>query len=225
MHRPIRRSQLPAGLAAAVAAAASAGAVAAPAPHAPLAAADAAAASGAAGAAAGPADETAVPDLAVPAPAAMRWAARGALRPLAVAAQRRSAVRRARRRVVRRRALGVVRAARSRIGASYAFGAAGPGAFDCSGLTAWAMRRAGVALPRSSFAQAGVGTPVARGSIRAGDLVFFSTAGPGASHVGIATGPATVVSATTHGVMTHAISDSYWGSAYEGARRVIARRR
>ena len=83
---------------------------------------------------------------------------------------------------------------------SYAYGASGPRAFDCSGLTAWAMRRAGVSLPHSSFAQAGAGTRVARGHIRAGDLVFFSTAGPGASHVGIATGRDTVVSATSHGV-------------------------
>jgi len=87
------------------------------------------------------------------------------------------------------------------------------------------MRRAGVSLPHSSFAQAGAGVRVARGHIRAGDLVFFSTAGPGASHVGIATGRDTVVSATSHGVMTHSISDAYWGGAYDGARRVVTRRR
>ena len=126
---------------------------------------------------------------------------------------------------MRRRAVTAVRAVRSRIGSSYALGASGPRAFDCSGLTAWAMRRAGVSLPHSSFAQAGAGVRVARGHIRAGDLVFFSTAGPGASHVGIATGRDTVVSATSHGVMTHSISDAYWGGAYDGARRVVTRRR
>jgi cell wall-associated NlpC family hydrolase len=125
---------------------------------------------------------------------------------------------------VHRRALGAVHAARAQIGDGYAYGASGPGAFDCSGLTAYAMRRAGVSLPHSSFAQAGTGTPVARDDIRAGDLVFFSTAGPGASHVGIATGRDTVVSATSHGVMAHSISDAYWGSAYDGARRVVTRR-
>jgi cell wall-associated NlpC family hydrolase len=113
---------------------------------------------------------------------------------------------------------------RSRIGDSYAYGASGPGAFDCSGLTAWAMAKAGVALPHSSFAQAAAGRAVDRSNIRAGDLVFFSTAGPGASHVGIATGPDRVVSATSHGVMTHSISDAYWGGAYEGARHVVTRR-
>jgi hypothetical protein len=38
--------------------------------------------------------------------------------------------------------------------------------------------------------------------------------------VGLATSPTTVVSATTHGVMSHAIFDGYWGSHFVGARRV-----
>ena len=50
--------------------------------------------------------------------------------------------------------------------------------------------------------------------------VFFNANGPGASHVGIATSNSTAISATSHGVMEHAISDSYWGSHYVGARRV-----
>jgi cell wall-associated NlpC family hydrolase len=55
--------------------------------------------------------------------------------------------------------------------------------------------------------------------VQAGDLVFFNANGPGASHVGIATSNSTAISATTHGVMEHSISDSYWGSHYVGARR------
>jgi cell wall-associated NlpC family hydrolase len=199
MHRHIRRTQLPVGLAVAVAATPAAVAAA---PHH-----DARAAGR---------------DIAAPAPVAMRWATGAALRP---AAQRRLIVQLARRTAVRHRAFTAVRAVRSRIGSSYVFGASGPRAFDCSGLTAWAMRRAGVSLPHSSFAQAGAGVRVARNRIRAGDLVFFSTAGPGASHVGIATGRDTVVSATSHGVMTHSISDGYWGGAYDGARRVVTRPR
>ena len=82
------------------------------------------------------------------------------------------------------------------------------------------MRQAGISLPRTSFAQFGVGTPVLRGAIQAGDLVFFNANGAGASHVGIATSPTTVISATTHGVMEHSIASSYWSSHYVGARRV-----
>jgi cell wall-associated NlpC family hydrolase len=113
-----------------------------------------------------------------------------------------------------------VAAARSKVGIPYALGGVGPSAFDCSGLTRWAMGQAGIALPRTSFQQIGVGTPIVRAAIQAGDLVFFNADGPGASHVGIATSASTVISATTHGVREHAISDTYWGSHYFGARRM-----
>jgi cell wall-associated NlpC family hydrolase len=113
-----------------------------------------------------------------------------------------------------------VAAARSKLGAPYVRAGTGPNGFDCSGLTQWAMAQAGISLPRTSYAQFGVGTPVQRNAIQSGDLVFFDANGPGASHVGIATGASTAISATTHGVREHAISDAYWGSHYVGARRV-----
>ena len=111
-------------------------------------------------------------------------------------------------------------AALSKVGASYAAGAAGPDAFDCSGLTMWALARAGIAAPHSSYAQYAMGTGVARSEIHRGDLVFFDSFGAGASHVGLATSPTTAVSATSHGVMTHPIFDAYWGAHYVGARRL-----
>jgi peptidoglycan DL-endopeptidase CwlO len=117
--------------------------------------------------------------------------------------------------------LAAVRAARTRIGSSYAMGATGPGAFDCSGLTSYAFAQAGLALPRDSFGQFGAGRAIGRDEIRAGDLVFFDTNGPGASHVGIATGRRTAISATSSGgVIEHPTDDAYWGAAYVGARRV-----
>ena len=120
-----------------------------------------------------------------------------------------------------RAAGGVVDAARAQIGDGYAYGGTGPDGFDCSGLTMYAFGKTGVALPHNSQAQAGMGRAVDRGDIRAGDLVFFSTAGPGASHVGIATSKTTVVSATSSGgVMEHSSTDAYWGGAYVTARRI-----
>ena len=98
---------------------------------------------------------------------------------------------------------GVVKIAMAQIGDGYAWGGNGPDAFDCSGLTAYAFASAGVALPAQLAGPGGAGPPVARDDIRPGDLVFFSTAGPGASHVGVATGATTVVSATNSGVMEH----------------------
>jgi cell wall-associated NlpC family hydrolase len=111
-------------------------------------------------------------------------------------------------------------AARSKIGAPYVAAGVGPSGFDCSGLTMWAFRQAGISLPRTSYAQYGVGTPVSHSAVQAGDLVFFDTGGGGASHVGIATSATTAISATTHGVMEHSTVDSYWGAHYMGARRV-----
>ncbi len=110
--------------------------------------------------------------------------------------------------------------ARAMIGTPYAFGGTSPGGFDCSGLVVYAFQQAGVTLPRTSYSQWGVGAPVSRANIQAGDLVFFNANGPGASHVGIATSNATVISATTHGVREHMISGAYWGDHYIGARRL-----
>jgi cell wall-associated NlpC family hydrolase len=114
-----------------------------------------------------------------------------------------------------------VQAAMSKIGSSYSYGATGPSSFDCSGLVMWALRQAGMSVPHSSFAQYGLGQSVSADQIQAGDLVFFNTAGAGASDVGIATSATTAVSATTHGVMTHEIRSGYWGSHFVGARRVL----
>lgn len=117
----------------------------------------------------------------------------------------------------------VVAAARRRIGAAYRMGGTGPSAYDCSGLTVEAFKAAGIDLARTSFDQYKQGTRVARDEIRPGDLVFFDAAGPGASHVGVATGADTVISATTsRSVIEHRLDSSYWRSHSLGARRLTA---
>lgn len=83
-----------------------------------------------------------------------------------------------------------------KLGTPYRWGAAGPSAFDCSGLTSWAFKQAGVSLPRTSRAQATVGTPVAKANLQPGDLVFFYKP---VSHVGIYIGNGQVVHASTSG--------------------------
>ena len=112
------------------------------------------------------------------------------------------------------------RSPRSKLGQPYEYGGESDGGWDCSGLVQWAFGQVGVQLPRTSFSQFGVGTPVDRASIQAGDLVFFNAAGPGASHVAIATSNSSAISATTHGVVEHPIGGSYWGAHYVGARRM-----
>lgn len=79
----------------------------------------------------------------------------------------------------------VVRATRSRLGKPYRYGASGPNAFDCSGLTQWVYRKAGHRLPRTSGAQASATRRVR--NPRRGDLVFFHNGGR-VYHVGIYAG-------------------------------------
>ncbi|ANE04428.1 C40 family peptidase [Corynebacterium crudilactis] len=86
----------------------------------------------------------------------------------------------------------IVDAARTKIGAPYGWGAVGPNAFDCSGLTSWAYSQVGKSIPRTSQAQAAQGTPVAYSDLQAGDIVAFYS---GATHVGIYSGHGTVIHA------------------------------
>ncbi|MCP9946138.1 NlpC/P60 family protein [Streptomyces somaliensis] len=90
------------------------------------------------------------------------------------------------------RAAAAVRAARSAVGRPYAWGANGPGAFDCSGLTQWAYAQAGVGLPRTSQAQRDAGRHVALSEARPGDLVTYRS---DASHVAMYVGHGRVVHA------------------------------
>ncbi|MEV0120911.1 NlpC/P60 family protein [Streptomyces sp. NPDC050703] len=83
------------------------------------------------------------------------------------------------------RAASAVSYAYQAIGSPYVWGATGPDAFDCSGLTQAAYRAAGVSLPRTSYAQIAAGERVPRSGLRPGDLVFFYS---GISHVGIYVG-------------------------------------
>jgi cell wall-associated NlpC family hydrolase len=70
-------------------------------------------------------------------------------------------------------------------GDPYRYGAAGPHAFDCSGLTYYAFHRVGFKhVPRSSSAQARHARRIPKRALRPGDLMFF-TRGSGVYHVGI----------------------------------------
>ncbi|MBY8876525.1 C40 family peptidase [Actinacidiphila acidipaludis] len=65
-------------------------------------------------------------------------------------------------------------AAQTRIGDPYVYGATGPSSFDCSGLTSWAYKQAGVSIPRTSQEQANAGTRIySMSELRQGDLVIF----------------------------------------------------
>ncbi|MFD5893144.1 MULTISPECIES: NlpC/P60 family protein [unclassified Streptomyces] len=77
-------------------------------------------------------------------------------------------------------------AAKSRVGMPYVWGATGPNSFDCSGLTSWAFQQAGVSIPRTSQAQANVGTRInSQSALKPGDLIIMRT---DLSHVGFYAG-------------------------------------
>jgi cell wall-associated NlpC family hydrolase len=108
-----------------------------------------------------------------------------------------------------------VNTAMAQLGDPYAWAGAGPNAFDCSGLTQFAWKAAGVNLPHSSAAQSRMGTPVNRADLRPGDLVFFY----GTGHVGIYIGNNQVVHAPTTGDVVKVTNvDAFHG--YSSARRV-----
>lgn len=83
-----------------------------------------------------------------------------------------------------------VRAALSRLGRPYVWGATGPDRFDCSGLVQWSYGQAGIHLDRTTYDQINDGIAVPRSQIRPGDLVF-----PHAGHVQMAIGGNLVVEA------------------------------
>jgi peptidoglycan DL-endopeptidase CwlO len=85
-----------------------------------------------------------------------------------------------------------VEAAKTRLGSPYQWGAAGPDRFDCSGLTSWAWRQAGVEIPRSSGAQYAGLPKVDRASLQPGDLLFF---GSPIHHVGMYVGNGQMIEA------------------------------
>lgn len=120
----------------------------------------------------------------------------------------------------------VVDAALSLQGTEYRFGGTTPeSGFDCSGLVAYVMGLQRVAVPRSVAEQFGAGSKVARDRLQSGDLVFFSTTGPGPTHVGIVTDPerAEFVHAPADGsvVRVERFDSAYWASRWVGARRVF----
>ncbi|MFT4011097.1 MAG: NlpC/P60 family protein [Nocardioidaceae bacterium] len=94
------------------------------------------------------------------------------------------------------RAKVAVKYALAQVGKAYVYGAAGPSAFDCSGLTMRAWGQAGVGLPHSSSAQRGYGRPVASNALQPGDLVFYYSP---ISHVAMYIGNGMIVHAANPG--------------------------
>jgi cell wall-associated NlpC family hydrolase len=111
-------------------------------------------------------------------------------------------------------------------GTRYQFGGSSPeSGFDCSGLVAYVWAEQSITLPRSVASQFGVGIAVHWDRLQRGDLVFFSTLGPGATHVGIVTDASRTefVHAPANGgsVRVERFDAPYWRGRFVGARRLL----
>lgn len=117
-----------------------------------------------------------------------------------------------------------VELARSRIGAPYVSGAAGPDGFDCSGLVFWVYSQLGLQVPRSAPQQFQWAAPVEQSAMEPGDIVFFENTYPSTNritHVGIYVGGGGVVMAVDNGDIVREVSltEPYWSAHFAGAGR------
>jgi peptidoglycan DL-endopeptidase CwlO len=107
-------------------------------------------------------------------------------------------------------------------GAPYRNGGGDPTGFDCSGFTQFVFAQYGVSLPREVREQYLAGKSIGSRDLAPGDLVFFTTTEPSASHVAIVIGGDQFVHAPSSSgvVRVEHLSASYWSQRYLGARRV-----
>jgi cell wall-associated NlpC family hydrolase len=114
-----------------------------------------------------------------------------------------------------------VQYALSQVGDSYVAAAAGPSAFDCSGLTLAAWRQAGVSLPHYSFSQYGTTRHVSLSEAQPGDLLFYF--GGGTHHVAMYIGGGRMVHAAnpSSGVIVSSVYESWYMQRFSGVGRVL----
>lgn len=119
----------------------------------------------------------------------------------------------------------IAKTAREYLGSRYKYGGNGPNSFDCSGFTKFIYGKFGIDLPRSSSAQASVGTKVSRDELQIGDLLVFSnTYRSGPSHTGIYLGNNKFIHASTSskGVIISDLNSKYYKKHFSYGRRVFS---
>jgi len=118
----------------------------------------------------------------------------------------------------------LIATAKTYMGVPYVFGGESPtSGLDCSSFTQLVMKKNGITLPRTAAEQYNQGTAVDKDNLQIGDLVFFTTYKPGASHVGFYMGNHQFIheSSAAKQVTISSLEESYYTEHYIGARRYI----
>ncbi|MFA0759569.1 MAG: hypothetical protein PVTTEEND_000894 [Candidatus Fervidibacter sp.] len=115
--------------------------------------------------------------------------------------------------------------ARRYLGWRYRYGGNSPSrGFDCSGFVSFLLSRYGIRAPRTAAELFHMGTPVPKGQLRPGDLVFFRNTARrrGITHVGIYIGDGKFIHASSGAgrVVVTSLSDPYYAKRFAGARRL-----
>lgn len=118
----------------------------------------------------------------------------------------------------------IIATAKTYMGVPYVFGGESPTTgLDCSSFTQLVMKKNGITLPRTAAEQYSQGTAVSKDNLQIGDLVFFTTYKPGASHVGFYMGNQQFIHASSAAkqVTISSLDEAYYTEHYIGARRYI----
>ncbi|WP_110953792.1 C40 family peptidase [Anaerosinus massiliensis] len=122
------------------------------------------------------------------------------------------------------RAAQILAFANELIGQPVVWGGASPNSgFDCSGLVQYVYQKAGIPLPRTADLQFLEGRTISTAALQPGDLVYFTTYEPGASHVGIYIGNSQFIHTSfSKGVVAIGdMNDNYFVQRFYGAKRVL----
>lgn len=118
---------------------------------------------------------------------------------------------------------GLIQEAKKHIGTPYRWAGTSPAGFDCSGFLQYVYAQEGVSIPRTvaSIYADGRMSSVGGSNRQVGDLVFFETYKPGASHAGIYVGNNQFIhTGSTNGVEISSLSSNYWSQRYIGTKRL-----
>ena len=118
----------------------------------------------------------------------------------------------------------VVHEAMQYLGVRYVWGGVSNQGLDCSGFIYVVFSTFSPDLGRmASYDYFRMGAPVTQAELQPGDLVFFTTYAPGASHVGIYVGDRRFLHASSSAaaVTISSLDEGYYVSRYVGARRLV----